>query len=165
MEMRKQDEYPIIRSSSHDVNWLMILSAICSSLDSLGRELDRRIAATDNEEMLHVALHATEVMRDQILMTFPPEKRDSIQRQFGHLFVDCKTYVPIGYKSKAETVMAVDHLDTLIRYAHTMNCQICSHPTWCNKRCGLGRALDACCPEHRDRKESWQDIDVTLEGQ
>ena len=157
---KNNNETGIIRSNSHDINWLFALGAAVRTLDKAREELGDRIDVSGQRETAERLYTEIDDMFHSLLLTYPPEKYPSILRQMQSIFYRIDTVRPVN-ADKAHTLMDVDDLSVLIKFAHRMNCQICSHPTWCGSRCDLGKTFDRCCPEHRGKKESWSEIDVT----
>lgn len=120
--MKETEPYPIIKSTSHDVNWLLITGAVCTTIGKIEEELGPRVEAVDGKKCIVAAAERMKLLRNMLFLTYPPEKRPAINRQFGRLYMDVKTSIPIGSLAKNETVVDVDVLDTLIKYAHRMNC-------------------------------------------
>lgn len=157
-----KDNPNIIRSSADDVRWLFSLFATVRTTqianDTLGNRLD---IIGKRERLREIHDELLKIVQD-VFQTFPPEKHATINRQLDTIHYKLE----IGrtpYNDDGYVYTKMDDLDVLIKFAHKMNCQICSHPSWCNSRCKLGKALDRCCPESRGRKESWSNIDVTAD--
>ena len=154
------DDPKIIRSNSDDVKWLFAMFAASRTtliaLDKLGHRLD----ALGEREALMAAHEEVLRITRAIFQTFPPEKHQTINNQLDNIHFEMKIgKVPAG-KDNGQVYTDIGDLDTLIYYAHRMSCTFCSHPTWCNSRCSLGKALDHCCPEGRTKRESWSEIDI-----
>ena len=150
----------IIRSNSHDTKWFFALCAAVRTLELIGDQLASRVDILGERNALS-EVHG-EVLRitNAILDTFPHEKHPAMERQMQSIYYRIDVSRPVN-GSKANTLMDVDDLGTLMKYAHKMNCQICSHPSWCGSRCDLGKVFDRCCPESRGKKESWAFIDIS----
>lgn len=147
----------VIRSRSHDTQWFFALAAAVRTLELVQTELADRIDIMGERQTVE-ALH-DEALRvvNQIKDTFPPEKVPTIERQMSYLYYKIEVNKPAAGWDKYHTIMDGEDLGTLIKFAHNMNCTICSHPTWCGNRCALGKVFDRILPESRSKKESWMD--------
>lgn len=149
----------IIRSSAEDVRWLFAMFAAARTAliaqDTLAKRLE---VVHEADNLKHIQEELLRITRT-IFLTFPPEKHETINRQLDNIHYKLE----IGkspFNDTGSCYTNIGDLDTLIYYAHRMTCIFCSHPTWCNSRCDLGKALDHCCPESRTRKESWSEINI-----
>lgn len=154
----KKEVVPEIRCNSHDTKWLFALAATVKTLEQVETELQNRFEAIHAIDKLHELQAETRAIAEMLVQTYPREKHRTIQNQLDSVYYRIDVGKPINPKSN--TIIDVDVLGVLIKYAYEMNCKICSHPTWCNSRCPLGNAFDRCLPETRGRKESWSDLDV-----
>lgn len=157
--MRYREPEGIIRSNSHDTKWFFALCASVRTLELIGEKLSSRVDITGEREAISSVHDEALRITEKLLNTFPPEKHPAIERQMESIYYRIDVARPVN-ANKANTLMDVDDLGVLIKYAHKMNCQICSHPTWCGNRCDLGKVFDRCCPESRGYKESWAFIDI-----
>lgn len=151
----------IIRSSAEDTRWLFAMYAACNTTMIAGDTLKKRLEVIDKAEQLRELHKKLLEITHQIRLTFPPEKHQTISRQIDNIHFKLE----IGkspFNDTGNVYVSIGDLDTLIYYAHRMSCIFCSHPTWCNSRCELGKALDHCCPEGRTKRESWSEIDVGI---
>lgn len=154
-------KFQVIRSCAHDTQWLFALDAAVRTLDCYSSECRNRIEAISEAEAFDRARADLRRITENVTYTFPQEKWGAIERQLGNLFYRIDTGKPLN--PRTNTLVDVDELDTLIRYAHDFNCKTCSHPSYCGSRCELGKVLDHMLPQQRNKKESWADIDVTRE--
>ena len=154
----KKEKYPVIRSCTHDTQWLFGFDASVRTLDCYQDECKDRLEAIGATEELRIIREQLRDMCEKLTLTFPSEKLPAIYRQLPYLFYRIDVGKPVT--EKTNTIMDVDELGTLIKYAHEMNCRLCTHPTYCGSRCELSKVFDHILPETRDRKESWAYIDV-----
>lgn len=149
----------IIRSSAEDTRWLFAMYAACNTTMIAGDTLKKRLEVIEKVERLRELHEELLEITHMINLTFPPDKYQTINRQIDNIHFKLE----IGkspFNDTGNVYVNIGDLDTLIYYAHRMSCIFCSHPTWCNSRCELGKALDHCCPEGRTKRESWSEIDV-----
>ena len=149
----------IIRSNAEDTRWLFAMYAACNTTKIAGDTLKKRLEVIEKVERLRELHKELLEITHQINLTFPPDKYQTINRQIDNIHFKLE----IGkspFNDTGNVYVNIGDLDTLIYYAHRMSCIFCSHPTWCNSRCELGKALDHCCPEGRTKRESWSEIDV-----
>ena len=160
MSSIKKTDIPIIRSRRDDVTWLFAMDASVMTFKSLIKHLGNRIEVINGQEQLETICRLGEWMIEQIMLTFPPEKRETIERQAQYMYyhVDCGR--PVTQVS-GHYYMDSRHVDTMIYAAHE-KCVICSHPAGCS-RCELGKVFDAVLPTSRSKKESWATIDIDLD--
>lgn len=156
--MMKKEKFPIIRSCSHDTQWLFGFDAAVRTLQCYQNEGANRLEAIDAVDELKDIREKLQTMCENLTLTFPPEKLPAIVRQLPYLYYRIDVARPVN--AKTHTILDVDELGTLIKYAHEMNCKICAHPSYCGSRCALAKVFDHICPETRGPKESWADIDV-----
>lgn len=156
------DNPNIIRSNADDVRWLFALFAAVRTTKEAQDRLGNRLDAVGQRDRLNKLQEDLLEVWNTVFLTFPPEKHDTIVRQLDtihfKLEIGQSPFNDLGY-----VYTSINDLDALIYYAHRMSCIFCSHPTWCNSRCELGKALDHCCPEGRTKKESWSEIDIAAD--
>lgn len=153
--------FPIIRSNASDVSWMFGLAAALATYRSAEKPLGHRIKVVNGGETVRTIIKLMECIMDQLMLTFPREKRAAMARQAQHLYFHIDVCKPVIDENNGHYYLAARDVDTLIDAAHEQ-CKLCSHPAGCS-RCQLGKTLDAVVPQSRGAKESWATIDVSLE--
>lgn len=154
----RPDEIPVIRAQSQETNWLFALMASVRTMEMVDQELGKRLEAVcGREEMKELAKAASRLVND-LVMTWPVEKRQTLRKPAKYLYYQINVGIPAG-QDKTCTAVNVHTLGTVLNYAHEQ-CKLCVKPERCNQ-CDLGKALDRCVPECREKKCSWAEIDIS----
>ena len=145
---------PRMRSNAHDVNWLLSMFAIAQMLENGREELRPRFEVIpQGMKRMRWAHSVISKLVDQLLLTYPPEKYQTIYNQSKHLYFKLDVMPGATRNDHTKTIMEVDDLEVLIASAHE-KCLLCPNPEKCGK-CELGRTLDRCTPEDRGKTGSW----------
>ena len=142
------------RCNAQQMNMGLLLLACRNSAMMVLNELPERVDAAGIREMLETICIQLDHCSEKMIETYPAEKQPTMQNLRESLCIELTAKykaVGVGYTS-----CRTDTFDTLVKEAHE-NCKICIKPDKCNK-CDLGKALDRCTPEERNKGESWADI-------
>lgn len=153
---------PIIRSNNEAVSTALgLIAALQEMKVALDSKFLQRIKAVPNgyrnARLIFVLLNN---LIDDVLLTFPAEKLESMQRMLPHMKFKILCGVSASKVDNDSVVISEKNLDTLVLAAHDGKCKLCIEQN-CS-RCALGKALDGlCCYDREDG--SWATIDIEKE--
>ena len=153
---------PVIRANNEAVTTALGLIAALQemkvALDS--RFLQRFKAVPNGYRNARLIFSLLNKLIDDVLLTFPVEKLESMQRMLPHMKFQIHCGPSVSKINNDEVIISEKNLDALVLAAHDGKCKLCIDQNC--KRCKLGKALDGlCCYDREDG--SWATIDIERE--
>ena len=150
---------PIIRANNEAVTTALgLIAALQEMKVALDSKFLQRFKAVPNgyrnAKMIFSVLNK---LIDDVLMTFPVEKLESMQRMMPYMKFKILCGVSVSNVENDNVVLSEKTLDTLVLAAHDGKCKMCIDQNC--KRCALGKALDGLCSYDRE-DGSWATIDI-----
>ena len=156
------NDIPVIRANNEAVTTALgLLAALQEMKVALDSKFLQRIKAVPNgyrnARLIFVLLNN---LLDDVLLTFPAEKLESMQRMLPHMKFKILCGVSASKVDNDSVVLSEKNLDALVLAAHDGKCKLCIDQN-CS-RCALGKALDGLCSYDRE-DGSWATIDIESE--